>query len=95
MVKQRIRHAVFNTFSVMKRKRFYDAVLKNANLDLLCCGHTHQHFYSNNAEDLSFPMIVNAREGMKISADNSKIEVEFFNEKGEKIRDKITIRAKA
>ena len=95
MVKQRIRHASFNSFSVMKRKRFYEAVLKDANLDLLCCGHTHQHFFSNNAEDLSFPMIVNAREGMKITADNSKIEVEFIDEKGKIIRDKITIRAKA
>ena len=95
MVKQKVRRANFDVYNTAKRRRFYDAVLKDANLDLLCCGHTHQHFFSNNAEDLSFPMITNAREGMKITADNSKIEIEFIDDNGKIIRDKIIIKAKA
>lgn len=85
-----------NSYNTFRKKLFYDDILKNAKIDLMVNGHTHQYLWAPVIEGLNFPVFIcSNQEGAYFTIDNKNINIKIYDSKGTISRPEINIKAKA
>ena len=84
-----------NKYNLFRKKLFYDNILKDANIDLLVCGHLHRYKWVLPNEEMNFPTFVcSNKEASIITADNNKIQIKVIDQTGKQMHDLLEIKAK-
>ncbi|MBE6413249.1 MAG: hypothetical protein E7035_01695 [Verrucomicrobiaceae bacterium] len=84
-----------NPYNTFRKKLFYDNILKDANIDLLVCGHLHRYVWVPASEKMNFPTFVCSNEEASIiTADNNKIQIKIIDQTGKQTHDLLEIKAK-
>ena len=87
--------SLMNKYNLFRKKLFYDNILKDANIDLLVCGHLHRYKWVLPNEEMNFPTFVcSTKEASIITADNNKIQIKVIDQTGKQMHDLLEIKAK-
>ena len=85
-----------NKYNTFRKKIFYDAILKDAKIDLMVNGHLHKYAWAEKVEGLNFPVFICSRtEGAVLDIDDKKILINICGADGKPVREVLRVNAKA
>ena len=69
-------------------KKMFVPILNKAGIDLMLCGHLHQHIYAEpGTEGCSFPLLINSnKQVLDVSADNKTLNIVVKDEAGNPVK---------
>ena len=62
-------------------------ILNKANIDLMMCGHLHNHIYRERSDAINFPILVNHnREMINVQANKQQMDIQISNSGGKQVK---------